>query len=76
MSTTQYIWNYLINKGFSVYGVAGIMGNMQAESCVTPNNLQGEYNTKLNMTDAQYTAAVDNGTYTNFVHDSAGYGLV
>jgi hypothetical protein len=27
------------------------------------------------MTDAEYTAAVDNGTYTNFVKDSAGYGL-
>jgi hypothetical protein len=28
------------------------------------------------MTDEQYTKAVDNGTYTNFIHDSAGYGLV
>ena len=27
------------------------------------------------MTDAEYTAAVDNGTYTNFVNDKAGYGL-
>ena len=27
------------------------------------------------MTDAEYTAAVDNGTYTNFVYDKAGYGL-
>ncbi len=27
------------------------------------------------MTDTTYTAAVDSGSYTNFVHDSAGYGL-
>lgn len=27
------------------------------------------------MTDAEYTAAVDSGAYTNFVKDSAGYGL-
>ena len=27
------------------------------------------------MTDAQYTAAVDNGSYGNFVKDKAGYGL-
>ena len=27
------------------------------------------------MTDTEYTAAVDNGSYTNFVRDSAGYGL-
>ena len=27
------------------------------------------------MDDKQYTAAVDNGSYKNFVNDSAGYGL-
>ena len=27
------------------------------------------------MGDEQYTAAVDNGYYRNFIHDSAGYGL-
>ena len=27
------------------------------------------------MTDAEYTAAVDAGTYDNFVQDKAGYGL-
>jgi hypothetical protein len=27
------------------------------------------------MNDASYTAAVDNGSYTNFTHDFAGYGL-
>ena len=27
------------------------------------------------MSDAEYTKAVDNNTYTNFVRDSAGYGL-
>ena len=30
----------------------------------------------LGFTDDSYTAAVDNGTYANFVHDRAGYGLV
>ena len=27
------------------------------------------------MSDAEYTAAVDAGIYTNFVNDKAGYGL-
>jgi hypothetical protein len=27
------------------------------------------------MTDAEYTAAVDAGSYNNFVKDGAGYGL-
>lgn len=69
------IWKYLIGKGLSECGVAGLMGNLHAESALAPNNLQNTYSKKLGMTDAEYTAAVDSGAYTNFVRDSAGYGL-
>lgn len=69
------IWEFLKGKGLNDYAVAGIMGNLFAESGLNPQNLQNTYNNKLGMTDAQYTAVVDNGSYTNFVHDSAGYGL-
>lgn len=72
----QKIWNYLYAKLGNAYGVAGIMGNMQAESGLKPTNLQNSYETKLGHTDASYTAAVDNGSYTNFIYDKAGYGLV
>ena len=75
-SNEEKIWNYLYAKLGNAYGVAGIMGNMYAESALNPQNLQNTYEKKLGMTDAQYTAAVDNKSYTNFVHDSAGYGLV
>nr|DAX24487.1 MAG TPA: N-acetylmuramoyl-L-alanine amidase [Caudoviricetes sp.] len=51
------------------------MGNLYAESGLNPKNLQNSYEKKLGYTDAQYTAAVDNGKYKNFVKDSAGYGL-
>ena len=51
------------------------MGNLYAESGLNSCNLQNSYNKSLNMTDAQYTAAVDNGSYGNFVNDKAGYGL-
>ena len=51
------------------------MGNLYAESGLSPINLQNSYNTKLKYSDAAYTDAVDNGKYTNFVKDSAGYGL-
>ena len=51
------------------------MGNLYGESRMFPNNLQGSYESKLGHTDSSYTTAVDNGTYTNFVNDSAGYGL-
>lgn len=69
------IWDYLKAKGLNDYAVAGVMGNLQAESGLRPNNLQNTYEKKLGMNDEQYTAAVDIGAYTNFVHDSAGYGL-
>ena len=52
-----------------------MMGNLFAESALSPINLQNTYNTKLGYSDAAYTEAVDNGKYKNFVKDSAGYGL-
>lgn len=71
----EIIWNYLIGKIGNPYGVAGLMGNLYAESALIPNNLQNSFNTKLGMTDAEYTTAVDNGSYTKFSSDGAGYGL-
>lgn len=55
-------------------GVAGLMGNLYAESGLNPQNLQNTYEKRLGFTDAEYTAAVDS-EYSNFVRDSAGYGL-
>ncbi len=69
------IWDRLYAAIQNPYGVAGVMGNFYAESALRSNNLQNTYEKKLGMTDEQYTAAVDNGSYSNFVHDSAGYGL-
>lgn len=71
----ERIWNYLIDAGLSAYGAAGLMGNLYAESGLNPMNLQNSYEKKLGLSDAEYTAAVDNGTYTNFIRDNAGYGL-
>ena len=75
MANEETIWNYFKAKGLSDYGVAGLMGNFFAESGLSPTNLQNSYEKKLNMTDAEYTAAVDNGSYKDFVTDKAGYGL-
>lgn len=74
-STERTIWNYFRCKGFSPAGVAGLMGNLYAESGLNPQNLQNTYQKRLGFTDAEYTAAVDSGSYSNFVRDSAGYGL-
>jgi len=69
------IWDFLTSKGLSACAVAGIMGNLYAESALNSCNLQNTYEKSLGMTDAQYTNAVDKGVYNNFVRDCAGYGL-
>ena len=73
--TEKQIFDYLVSFGFTKEGVAGLMGNLKAESNLNPKNLQNSYERKLGLSDNMYTEEVDNGTYTNFVHDSAGYGL-
>ena len=74
-SNADIIWNYFIDKGLTPAGVAGLMGNLYAESGLNPKNLQNTFNTKLKLSDEEYTKRVDNGKYTNFVYDKAGYGL-
>lgn len=71
----KYIWTKLMQELNNEFGTAGLMGNLAHESGFASNNLQNTYEQSLGFTDQAYTEAVDNGTYTNFVHDSAGYGL-
>lgn len=75
-SNKEKVWNYLMEHIKNPFGVAGVMGNIQAESNFKPTNLQNSYEKSLGFTDDSYTAAVDNNTYTNFIKDKAGYGLV
>ena len=51
------------------------MGNIYVESKFIPNNLENRFEKSLGMSDDEYTKAVDDGSYTNFVRDKAGYGL-
>ena len=71
----KQIWDFLKAEGFSDFGVAGLMGNLLAESGLRPNNMEDQYQFKLGYNDDSYTRAVDNGIYTNFVKDAVGYGL-
>lgn len=71
----EKIWNYLKTKGLNNFGISGLMGNLFCESGLKSINLENTYEKKLGMTDAAYCNAVDNGTYTNFVYDSAGWGI-
>lgn len=71
----EKIWKYLKAAGLNDCGIAGLMGNLYAESGLMPNNVQNCCEKKLGVTDASYTAAVDSGAYTNFAKDAAGYGI-
>lgn len=75
MDNAKRIWDILDAAGISDCGKVGILANLRAESALRPDNAQDSGNKRLGMTDVEYTAAVDNGTYTNFARDSIGYGL-
>ena len=44
--------------------MAGLMGNLQAESGLRPNNLENKYADASGWTNEGYTAAVDSGVIT------------
>lgn len=70
----QSVWNYFTSKGYSTYGTAGIMGNMNHESGMIVNRKQGDFSNGYTAS-ADYTKAADAGSI-DFVNDSIGYGLV
>lgn len=69
------IWLFLADKLGNEYGTAGLMGNLKAESGLVSTNLQNSFQNALGFSDLTYTKAVDDGSYTNFEKDKAGYGL-
>lgn len=70
------IWKFFKVKGLNDFAVAGIIGNLYAESGLISTNLQNNFEDSLG-SDEEYTAKVDSGEYSKgeFAHDSAGYGL-
>lgn len=75
-SNEAIIFKYLTQTlGYNTAAACGAMANIFCESSFIPNNLQDSYEKKLGFNNASYTLAVDNGTYKNFVRDTAGYGL-
>lgn len=56
MSNDRRIWDFLLSKIGNPCGVAGLMGNLYAESGLNPINLQNTYERKLGLTDEAYTS--------------------
>lgn len=71
----ESLWKFFLGKLCNAYGVAGLMGNLNAESNLIAANLEMSKRTRLGHTSKSYTEAVDNGSYKNFAADWAGYGL-
>ena len=69
-------WNYFTSHGYTKAGAAGLMGNLKAESGIESVIYERAYRAKLGyISDQEYVNRVNNGQYTNFVHDSVGFGL-
>lgn len=71
----EFLWKFFLGKLCNAYGVAGLLGNLNAESNLIAANLEMSKRTRLGYTSKSYTEAVDSGAYKNFATDWAGYGL-
>ena len=80
------VWNYLFSKIKNAYGVAGLMGNLRAESGLIFNRVEILCLKRLKehgkvYSDSSYTAAIDNGkiSRSEFLNPlpgkQYGYGL-
>lgn len=77
-SDSERIWNFFIGKIGNAYGVAGLMGNLDAESGLHPDRVQGDV--PYSDYSKEYTAQVDSGAISenDFVNNGpggGGYGL-
>ena len=43
MTNAETVWDFLWERIGNPYGVAGLMGNLQAESGMNPQNLQNSF---------------------------------
>lgn len=84
-SNTAAVYKYLKDKmGLNTAAACGVMTNLNAESAMSPTNLQNTYNSRFGLSDSAYTKAVDKGKGSyktsggrkqNFKTDRGGYGL-
>lgn len=74
---SQKMWNFFKEKGLSDEAAAALIGNIYSESALNTMNLENAYETLSGYSDASYTNAVNDGSYSReqFIYDQAGYGL-
>ena len=84
-TNTATIYKYLTGTmKLNTAAACGVMININAESAMSPTNLQNSYNSLYEISDSAYTSAVDKGKGSyktgggkvkHFKTDSGGYGL-
>ena len=79
MTIKEQIWHDLMAEINNEIGVAGLMGNLQAESGLIPYRVQGDFSSGYTYS-INYTSQVDSGAISeyNFVNNGpngGGYGL-
>ena len=74
----QQAWDLLMEDIGNPFGVAGIMGNLWAESGVMPVSYEGYYaGSEAHSVAVAITEGIDNGTISryDFAHSYDGYGI-
>lgn len=71
----QQIWDQLMAEINNPYGVAGLMGNLMAESSMNPVCMTGK---NIGMTPNEYVSRIKDGRISayEFAHDGIAFGLV
>jgi surface antigen len=69
----QYIWQYLGSRGWTKNAVAGLLGNIEAESGLNPHLWQGRVDGSIIGSDGKHTLDI---TLLNSLGYDIGYGLV
>lgn len=69
----EKVWNYLLEKGFSKAGAAGIMGNLKCESNMIASNVQNG----MGYSDEDYVNGIKSGKISreSFINDKRGFGI-
>ena len=79
MSDKELIWRRLLADIGNEYGVAGLMGNLQAESGLISYRLQGDfssgYQTSIDYTNRVNSGAISKYEFVNNGPNGGGYGL-
>lgn len=72
--SAESLYTYFVQSGMTPQGACGMLGNLYAESTLKASIVQRGM---TSMSDEEYTAAVDDGSYGdyNYAHDGIGHGL-